>query len=207
MAADHALSSAPPVAVSDSDNYAVNFAASTGKANRWSTVNQDLAYPERSGEDSKLLVYTGAPTETEVEISGSPVVALEVASTATDGDFFAYLEDVAPDGRVTFLDDGQLRAASRKLADSHKLTYTPLGPISSNSRNEAQPLVPGKPVELKFSMWPTSVMLHKGHRIRVALAGADAGSFPQFPKVGDVTWTVYRETGHASYIELPLRQR
>jgi predicted acyl esterase len=33
-----------------------------------------------------------------VEVSGSPMVVLEVASTAKDGAFFAYLEDVAPNG-------------------------------------------------------------------------------------------------------------
>jgi predicted acyl esterase len=64
----------------------------------------DIFYPDRSGEDRKLLVYTGAPLATNVEILGSPVVVLEVASTATDGTFFAYLEDVAPDGHVTYLD-------------------------------------------------------------------------------------------------------
>jgi hypothetical protein len=38
-------------------------------------------------------------------------VVLEVASTATDGTFFAYLEDVAPDGHLAYLDEGELRAA------------------------------------------------------------------------------------------------
>jgi uncharacterized protein len=206
FATDHLLNPAPPVASSARDAYTVNFAASTGEANRWSTVNQDLVYPERSAEDAKLLVYTGPPLATDVEISGSPAVTLEVASTATDGAFFAYLEDVAPDGRVTFLDDGQLRAVSRKLMDPLKLPYIPLGPASSNTREDAQPLVPGEAVELKFSMWPTSIMLQKGHRIRIALAGAD-NCFRRYPPLGDVSWTVYREAGRASYLELPMRPR
>ena len=32
-------------------------------------------------------------------------------------------------------------------------------------------------VELKICMWPTSILLRKGHQIRVALAGADARTF------------------------------
>jgi predicted acyl esterase len=134
-------------------------------------------------------------------------VALEVASTATDGAFFAYLEDVDPDGHVTFLDDGELRAVSRRLVDPTKLPYTALGPMPSTARQDAQPLVPRESAELKFLMWPTSVVLQKRHCLRLALAGADAGSFPRYPKVGDVTWTVYREAAHASYVELPLRPR
>jgi putative CocE/NonD family hydrolase len=203
--ANHALSSTPPVAASASDVYPVNFETSTGKSNRWMTeLKLDIFYPDRSGEDRKLLVYTGAPLATDVEISGSPVVVLEVASTATDGAFFAYLEDVAPDGHVTYLDEGALRAVNCKQMDAHERRYNPLGPAPSNSRHDAQPLVPGKPAELKFCMWPTSVLLRKGHQIRVAIAGADAGVFRRCPAVGDVTWTVHRQRTLASYVELPI---
>jgi predicted acyl esterase len=88
------------VAVSAGDVYPVNFATSTGKNNRWATeLNLDILYPDRSGEDSKLLVYTGAPLATDVEVSGSPRVVLEVASTAKDGAFFAHLETLRPMGR------------------------------------------------------------------------------------------------------------
>jgi hypothetical protein len=207
LSGDHTLSPKQPLAASASDSYTVNFAASTGKANRWSTVDQDNLYPDRAGEDSKLLLYTGDPLETDVEITGSPVVTLEVASTAGDGAFFAYLEDVAPDGRVTLLDDGELRGVSRKVADPRKLPYVALGPVSSDAREDAQPFAPGEPAELKFPMWPTSLVLRKGHRIRMALAGADADSFPRLPNVGDATWTVYRQIDRASRLELPLGPR
>jgi putative CocE/NonD family hydrolase len=206
--ANHTLSSTPPVAVSAGDVYPVNFATSTGKNNRWATeLNLDILYPDRSGEDSKLLVYTGAPLATDVEVSGSPRVVLEVASTAKDGAFFAYLEDVAPNGQVTYLDEGELRAVNRKQMEAHERPYHSLGPASGNSRRDAQPLLPGKPAELKFSMWPTSILLRKGHQIRVALAGADAGVFRRYPPGGDVTWTVYRQSALASYVELPMRSR
>ena len=196
------------MAVSAGDVYPVNFATSTGKNNRWATeLNLDILYPDRSGEDSKLLVYTGAPLATDVEVSGSPRVVLEVASTAKDGAFFAYLEDVAPNGQVTYLDEGELRAVNRKQMEAHERPYHSLGPASGNSRRDAQPLLPGKPAELKFSMWPTSILLRKGHQIRVALAGADAGVFRRYPPGGDVTWTVYRQSALASYVELPMRSR
>jgi len=201
------LGSAPPLDPLGSDRYHVNFSATTGTDNRWfADLDHDILYPDRAAEDKKLIVYDGAPLATDVEISGSPVVTLEVASTTPDGAFFAYLEDVAPDGRVTFLDDGEMRALDRKLEDPRELPYASLGPVSSGSRDEAQPLVPGKPTELKFSMWPTSVVLRKGHQIRIALAGADA-CFRRYPPAGDVTWTVYRQSQLASYVELPMRPR
>jgi uncharacterized protein len=134
-------------------------------------------------------------------------MVLEVASTATDGAFFAYLEDVAPDGRVTYLDEGELRAVNRKPMDAHERPYNSPCSASDRSRRNAQPLVPGEPAELKICMWPTSVLLRKGHQIRVALAGADADTFSRYPRVGDVTWTVYRQSGLGSYLEIPMRQR
>jgi hypothetical protein len=186
FAAQNALSAVRPAAPSAADSYAVNFASSTGEDNRWfAGMGRDVFFPDRLQQDSMLLVYTGSPLATDVEISGSPVVVLSVSSSAADGAFFAYLEDIAPDGHVTLLDEGELRAI----------------------RSRQDKAIPWESTELKFSMWPTSVLLRKGHRIRVALAGADAGSFRRYPAVGDVTWTVYRQATRASYLELPLRTR
>jgi putative CocE/NonD family hydrolase len=204
----HALSPTPPVTVIASDIYPVNFTASTGKKDRWATeLNLDVLYPDRSSEDGKLLIYTGATLATDVEITGSPVVVLKVASTVTDGAFFAYLEDIAPDGRVTYLDEGELRAINRNQMDSHERPYRSPGSASSSSRRDAQPLVPGEPAELKIGMWPTSILLRKGHQIRIALAGGNAGTFRRYPPEGDVTWAVFRQSTLASYVELPMRPR
>jgi uncharacterized protein len=204
----HALSPGPPATVTASDIYPVNFTASTGKQDRWTTeLNLDILYPDRSSEDGKLLIYTGAPLATDVEITGSPLVVLKVASTVTDGAFFAYLEDVAPDGHVTYLDEGELRAINRRQMDTHKRPYNSPGSASSSSRRDAQPLVPGEPAEVKIGMWPTSILLRKGHQIRIALAGVDAGTFRRYPPVSDVTWTVFRQSSLASYVDLPMRPR
>jgi putative CocE/NonD family hydrolase len=208
FAENHALSPAPPRTDTANDAYPVNFTASTGKNNRWMTeLDLDMLYPDRSSEDGKLLVYTGAPLATDVEISGSPALVLSVASSATDGAFFAYLEDVGPDGHVTYLDEGELRAINRKQMDMHERPYNSPCPASGSSRHNAQPLVPREPAELKICMWPTSILLRKGHQIRVALAGADAGTFRRYPTVGDVTWTVHRQSGLRSYLELPVQPR
>jgi uncharacterized protein len=205
---NHALSLTPPVASAANDTYPVNFTASTGKNNRWTTeLGLDILYLDRSGEDGKLLLYTGAPLATDVEISGSPRLILKIDSTATDGAFFAYLEDVAPDGHVTYLDEGELRTVNRKMVDAHERPYNSPDRAPSDSRHDAELLVPGEPVELKISMWPTSVLLRKAHRIRVALAGADADTFRRYPPGGDVTWRVYRQRAMASYVELPMRPR
>ncbi|MGA8860441.1 MAG: CocE/NonD family hydrolase, partial [Candidatus Sulfotelmatobacter sp.] len=201
------LSAAAPSAASASDSYTVDFTASTGNQSIWATGfgGGDVVYPDRASEDEKLLVYTSTPLETDMEITGTPVLTLEMSSTTSDGALHTYLEDVSPDGRVTYVDEGILRMIDRKEVDPKSLPYVPLGPPHSFLRKDAEPLTPGEPARIRIGLYPTSVLLHKGHRIRVALAGADAAVFQRYPADGTPIWTMYREGHRASFIELPVR--
>ena len=205
----HALSPTKPSTTSASDSYSVDFTATTGSQGMWATGygGGDVVYPDRAKEDKKLLVYTSEPLDADLEITGSPVLTVEMSSTASDGAIHAYLEDVSAEGRVTYLDEGILRVIDRKEVDPKSLPYEPLGPAHSFLRKDAEPLVPGQPATIRFALYPTSILLRREHRIRVALAGADAGSFQRYPATGTPSWTVYREAGRASFIELPIRHR
>ena len=145
----------------------------------------DVVYPDRAEEDKKLLTYTSAPMEQDMEITGHPLVTLFLTSTESDGALIVYLEDVAPDGRVTYITEGQLRAVMRKTTEEEPL-YKKFGPHRSERRDDASPLVPGEMAELTFDLWATSVLIKQGHRIRVAITGADKDSFLRYPRDGSV---------------------
>ena len=158
-----------------------------------------MIYDERSAMDRRLLTYTTTPLDRDIEVTGQGVVTLRVASTATDGNFFVYLEDVAPDGKVTYVTEGLLRALHRKLstdAAPYRTTY----PYRSYHRKDGAPLVPGETATLTFQLLPTSILFKTGHRIRIAIAGADKDTFMRLPAQGDVTITVERG---GSFIDLP----
>jgi len=89
---------------------------------------------------------------------------------------------------------------------SFQIVTTPLGPAHSFLRNDAEPLRAGEPVTMRFSLCPTSALLRKIDRIRIALGGADEGLFDRYPAEGTPTWTGYREVRRASFIELPARR-
>ena len=203
------LTSSAPATQGGADSYTVDFTASSGTQTRWHTQlgGGDVVYPDRATEDMKLLTYTGAPLEADLEITGAPVLTLEMASTASDGAIHAYLEDVAPTGRVTYLDEGIFRVIHRREVDPGSLPYEPLGPAHSFLRVDAEPMKTGEVEAIRFSLFPTSVLLRKGHSIRIALAGADASLFQRYPAEGAPTWTVYREPGRLSFLELPVRNR
>ena len=69
------------------------------------------------------------------------------------------------------------------------------------------PLVPGEMAELTFELQPTSVLIKKGHKIRVAIAGADKDNFNRIPAQGTPTITVARNKKYSSFITLPVSKR
>jgi predicted acyl esterase len=159
--------------------------------------------------DRRGLAYTSAPLDADMTITGSPVIDLWIASTATDGDFLARLEDVAPDGIVTALpgtEDGRLRASHRALAPA---PYDNLGlPYHRSYRADAHALVPGEPAELRFDLAPISWVFRAGHRIRLVVscvAEARRGAAPPTPRIDPPpVVTVLRDPAHRSRIELPV---
>lgn len=205
LAAENALSAKRPESQSDSDKYTIDYEATTGATNRWHTQmdGSDVIYLDRAEQDAGLLTYTSDPLTEDVEITGNPVITLYVSSTHTDGAFFVYLEDVDEAGEVRYLTEGQLRGIHRKVsADSPP--YNMLIPYHSFKRKDAMPLVPGETARLNFGLRPISVLIKKGHRIRVAIAGADKDSFARIPKEGTPTITVERNRTYASHIDLPV---
>jgi predicted acyl esterase len=155
------------------------------------------------------LTYTTAPLAADTTLTGHPVVHLWASSTASDGDFLAWLADIGPDGKVTPLpgtDDGQLRASHRALGNA---PFETAGlPYHRSYASDVKPLAPGAPVELAFDLAPVSWLFKSGHRIRLILANVAA------PRRGETALTpalspppvvtYFRDPRHASFVSLPL---
>jgi len=173
------------------DRHRVDPTAGTGARSRWRCMIAPVPpdYPDRAARDAKLLCYDSAPLPAPLEVTGTPAVTLHVAwLDADDGAIFAHLEDVAPDGAVAHVTEGNLRALHRAAARTFR-------------RADAARVVPGEVVELAFDLLPVSYRFAAGHRIRLALAGADADSFAP---VSAGTIEVQRTRTHASRVDLPV---
>lgn len=200
------LAPTPPTEDEAADSYRLDPAASAGETSRWGTAvsaGGNVVYPDRAQEDGKLLTYTSAPLERDVHVAGTVVVTLALSSTREDGTVIAYLEDVAPDGRVTYVTEGQLWLATRRLAEHdepHRVLRTP----RSYARADAAPMTPGEVEQVRFDLLPTSALLRAGHRLRIALAGTDASHFELLPGDGEATYTVHRDASRPSYVDLPV---
>lgn len=187
------------------DEYTVDFGVSTGGNNRWITqMGQPvLGLDDRAAMDARMLTYTGPVLESDLQVTGFPVVHLWVRSSQADGAFLFYLEDVDPDGRSRYLTEGGLRGLHRKVSPAPELET--FGPFHTFAQADAEPLVPGKLAALDVRMLPVSVLVRRGHRLRLAIAGADAAIFGRLPAEGTRTIGVARGGEHASWLELPVR--
>lgn len=205
FAENNQLTNTVPQTQKASDLYSVNLEATTGLYNVWHAQSPDypIYFPDRQDEDKKLIVYDTQPLDKDTEITGHPVVYLYLRSTATDGQFFVYLETIDPDGRVRLLTEGELRGLHRKVSDEAP-PYTMFGPYHSLLEKDAQPIIPGEVTEIAFDLLPLSVLLKKGQRIRVAIAGADKDTFEPIACCEAPELTIERNSVYASCIDLPI---
>ncbi len=187
-----------------SDTYTVDYSTTSGKYSRWYAVNWPRHYPNMKTNDQKALTYTTPPLESSIEVTGHPIAHLWLTTDAPDLDMFIYLEEVDGDGKSTYVTEGNLRSSHRKLG---KAPYNNLGlPYHSHNQSDLTPITAGVPVESIFNLLPTSYLFRAGNRIRITVTCADADNFDTpvldpAPKI-----RLLRDTGHASFVELPIIQ-
>jgi predicted acyl esterase len=117
-----------------------------------------------------VLLFTGPVLEEPLEITGRIVAQLFVSSDCPDTDFTVKLCDVYPDGRSMLVTDGILRARYRESFSAPTM------------------LEPGKIYPIEVDLWSTSIILEKGHRLRVAVSSSNAPRFDPNPNTGKMSW-------------------
>lgn len=106
-----------------------------------------------------VLVYSSAPLEKDLEVTGSVRPVLYVSSNARDTDFTVKLVDVHADGSAWNVDDTILRARYREGFEE---------PVFMED---------GEVYELRPTPMTTSYLFKAGHRVRVEVSSS---KFPQY---------------------------
>ena len=188
-----------------SDAYTVDYQTTSGKPSRWSSGyglgGKEFNYPDMKPMDERGLTYTTPPLSADLEVTGHPVIHLWVTSSAKDGDFFAYLEDVDAKGASHYVTEGTLRASHRAL---HQPPYEYLGLPYHGCYAADVAELPGEPTELFFDLQPTSIVFHPGHRIRVTITCADKDNTATPELSPPPLVKIHRGKEHASHIVLPV---
>jgi len=204
---DNLLSIIKPDEKEGSDSYKIDFNSTTGIRNRWYTLlSLPVKYLDREQEDEKLLVYTSNPIEEDIEITGHPIVNIFMKTTHQDGIIHIHFEFLDRDDKIHWITDGQLRLIHRKISEKEP-PYKMITPYHSFNSNDILPVEPNEIMEIKFALYPTSIVLPKGTRLRIAIGGADKDTFTRYPKEGDPTITIERNKQFASYIDFPIIEK
>lgn len=154
----------------------------------------DQAAVERRAD---VLVFSSAPLERPLEVTGPVSATLHVATDAPDTDFVARLVDVYPDGRAIPLTDGITRMRYRRGVD-----------VAS------EPLQANQSYEISIDLWATSILFLPGHRIRLDVTSS---SFPRWERnlntgqssattteARPARQTILHDRSHPSYVSLSV---
>jgi uncharacterized protein len=198
-----------PAAQPSADLLRLDPAAGSGTLNRWNTnlTGQPVVYPGRAGVDRKLLSYTSAPLRRATRVTGLGRVTLTVTGVrgARHGALYAYLEDVQPDGRVTYITEGELDLTDRAtLPKRDNPPWRSLRTPRSYASTAAAPFPLGEPHRVRFDLLPTSVLFHAGDRIRVTVAAADPDAFALLPASGKAVYRIGHGGAVSSWVDLPV---
>jgi putative CocE/NonD family hydrolase len=150
---------------------------------------------------SDVLVYTSAPLEQPLEVTGPLTVTLYATTSAPDTDFVVRLCDVHPDGASRILAEGILRARFRE------------------GYQQPRPVEPGQMYEYKINLVATSNLFQVGHRIRVDVTSSSFPRFDRNPNTGrplgedgpedlrPALQTIFHDSERPSHILLPVIPR
>jgi uncharacterized protein len=200
---DSSLKLEPPVVEIGSEMYPVDYEVGTGEQARWRTQSGGgpIIHPSQHEVDALRFHYTSAPLEQDLRVTGFPRLMLQMRSSTPDGAIYAYLEDVAPNGTVTLITEGQLRLIHRKVSSTVQPEAQPRTPRTF-TKADSQPMVPGEISSVTFDLIPTSVLFKRGHCIRIAFAGHDKDHFQQYSE--NQVITLERNSEFKSFLELPV---
>jgi hypothetical protein len=143
-----------------------------------------------------VLVYTTGAFARDTEVSGPVRLNVFVTSSAVDTDFTGKLVDVWPNGFAQNLTEGILRASYR------------------NSQAKPELLNPGQIYQLTISLWSTSNVFLKGHRLRLEVSSSNFPRFDRNLNTGrngefEIHWTtatntILHDADHPSALVLPM---
>ena len=137
-----------------------------------------------------VLVYSTDILDKEKEITGPIKLILKVSTDAPQTDFTAKLVDVYPNGSAYNISSGILRQK-----------------FTSNDN----------PSEIVIELWPTSIVIGAGHRIRLEISSSDFPRYDRNPNTNKLisseketriaNQTVYHDMSTTSKLILPLIPR
>ena len=199
---------APLASVGPTGELRTTLAVSGGMPAEQREAFVEATYDDLRQREAAGLTYTTPPLASAVELTGPVVARLFASTTAPDFDWQVRLTDVHPDGRSSWITDGQLRASLREI-DPERSRFSKQGDLIRPWYTFAahQPVPPGEVVEYHVELAPTSNIFRAGHRIRLDIQPAGDAYVDSVRTGGAGVLQLMRGSSHPSSVLLPLIPR
>ncbi len=115
-----------------------------------------------------MLTWTSPALQESLDIVGDVELRLQASATAVDTAWIVTLQDVSPDGSVTDITAGYLRASLRAVDDAESRDGAPVLPCRT-----AHAVPVGEDVAYRIPLVPNARRVPAGHRLHLVLTSDD----------------------------------
>jgi hypothetical protein len=151
------------------------------------------------GDREDYLRFETPPLKEDLTITGYIDMELYAATDGLDTDFMVKLVDIYPDGYEALVIDNPIRTRYRHGRNPEDVEF----------------MTPGKPELINISLWGSSIVFEKGHRIGIHITSSNFPRFEVNPNTGEAPGenqevpriahnTIYHNKAYPSALILPV---
>lgn len=166
-------------------------------------------FSNTNNTEQQRVIFETEPMLEDYFINGPIQADIWIDSSVTEAVLAVQIEEVSSK-RASALSNGQLLASKRavNVARSRFLDGEMIQPYHYFTQEKSQPLVPGEVTKLSVEIFPTSALIRKGNRLRVAISPSNQAqamlNYPlQAAAEGGVT-TIHIAPEYPSSVVLPV---
>jgi putative CocE/NonD family hydrolase len=211
---DGGLGTAAPGAGGGSDVYLSGvprqgwfFYAYDGTADPVAPAVNSVAEPVTSARSlPDTVAYQSAPLATQKVVAGPILMELYASLLLNDADFFVSISDVWPDGRVSYLQRGLLKASHRAVDLTRSYFDGPTLVQPYRPHTNPQPVIPNEINKYTIEIFPLGHVFRPGHKILIQIHTPPVvdGLWGYTPSHQPAAITVYHDAAHPSFLQLPV---
>jgi uncharacterized protein len=212
--AGHGLSSTPPTTVEPGDDYlsGIGRQGFLGYSYETDALPPDLGSDVHGAQGLPDGVhYLSEPFTSQTVVAGPMSIDLYASMIGTDADFFVSVSDVFPDGKVSYLTRGMLKASHRAIdplrsyyaedQNGDDIMVQPYRPHTG-----PQMVMPGEVNKYTIEIFPLGYVFRKDHKLLVQVTTPPVfdGIWGYTPSHQPAVVSIAHDAAHPTSILLPV---
>lgn len=156
------------------------------------------------------LLYETPAYDSDYVINGPIQANIWVSTSNIAGTLSVRVDDMDPDGNASPISNGLINLKARAIdgSRSRELDGMRIQPWHPFTQDSQKSVLPGNIMKVQLEIFPTSAVIKKGHKLRVAVGPSNlpqgvATGFDGFLQTLPGTLTVYSDKNHPSNIVIP----